>query len=76
MYNMDEKGIQLGIGKRTMVLVDHDQKSVQQVEDGNCELVTVIETVCSDGTALQPCVIFKVKRRDLEWGRNNPCNAR
>jgi hypothetical protein len=75
-YNMDEKGIQLGVGKRTLVLVDRDQKTVQQVEDGSRELVTVIETVCADGTALRPCVIFKAKRRDLEWGRNNLCDAR
>ncbi|KAK0439268.1 uncharacterized protein EV420DRAFT_1241725, partial [Desarmillaria tabescens] len=26
VYNMDEKGIQMGIGKRTMVLVDCDQR--------------------------------------------------
>ena len=76
MYNMDEKGIQLGVGKRTLVLVDRDQKNVHQVEDGSRELVTVIETVCADGTALRPCIIFKAKRRDLEWGRNNPCGAR
>lgn len=34
-YNMDEKGIQLGVGKKVLALVDRDQKSVQQVEDGN-----------------------------------------
>jgi len=45
MYNMDEKGIQLGIGKRTLVLVDCDQKTAQQVKNGSWELVTVIETV-------------------------------
>jgi hypothetical protein len=76
MYNMDEKGIQLGIGQRTLVLVDRDQKTVQQVEDGNRELVTVIETVCADGSFLPPSVIYKGKKRDLEWGRNNPCEAR
>ncbi|KAF9470613.1 hypothetical protein BDN70DRAFT_770952, partial [Pholiota conissans] len=27
LYNMDEKGIQLGIGKRVKVLVDRDQKT-------------------------------------------------
>ncbi|TEB14817.1 hypothetical protein FA13DRAFT_1582265, partial [Coprinellus micaceus] len=27
-YNMDEKGVQLGIGGRTAVLVDRDQKDV------------------------------------------------
>ncbi|KAG2739241.1 hypothetical protein P692DRAFT_201677417, partial [Suillus brevipes Sb2] len=28
IYNMDEKGVQLGIGKRTLVLVDRDQKTI------------------------------------------------
>ncbi|KAJ3914341.1 hypothetical protein F5877DRAFT_5761, partial [Lentinula edodes] len=28
IYNMDEKGVQLGIGQRTAVLVDRNQKSV------------------------------------------------
>ncbi|KAJ7431088.1 hypothetical protein B0H11DRAFT_1762694, partial [Mycena galericulata] len=30
IYNMDEKGIQLGVGARTMVLVDRDQRTVYQ----------------------------------------------
>jgi hypothetical protein len=76
IYNMDEKGIQMGVGKRTLVLVDRDQKIVQQLENGNRELVTVIETVCADGTSLRPSVIYKGQRRDLAWGRDNPCNAR
>ncbi|KAJ7031848.1 DDE superfamily endonuclease-domain-containing protein [Mycena alexandri] len=75
IYNMDEKGIQMGVGVRQMVLVDRDQKTVYHVEDGNRELVTVIETTCADGTTLPPSVIYKGKTRDLEWGRNNPCEA-
>ena len=35
IYDMDEKGIQLGMGKRVCVTVDQDQKTVHQVEDGN-----------------------------------------
>jgi hypothetical protein len=73
---MDEKGVQLGIGQRTKVLVDRGQKDVQSVEDGNWELVTVIECVSADGTAICPSVVFQGKRRDLEWGRVNPCDAR
>lgn len=76
IYNMDEKGIQLGIGRKVLALVDRDQKVVQQVEDGNRELVTIIECVCADGTAIRPSVVFKGARRDLEWGRDNPCDAR
>lgn len=58
---MDEKGVQLGVGKRTQALVDQDQKSVHQLENGDRELVTVIEAVSADGEALPPSVIFKAK---------------
>jgi hypothetical protein len=76
IYNMDEKGIQLGIGKRVAALVDRGQKTAYQVETGSRELITIIETISADGAALSPCVIFQGKRRNLEWGRENPCNAR
>ncbi len=76
IYNMDKKGVQLGIGKRTLALVDRDQKTIHQIENGDRELVTVIEAVSADGQSLPPSVIFKGKRRNLEWGRNNPCQAR
>jgi hypothetical protein len=76
IYNMDEKGIQLGIGAKITAMVDRNQKSVYSIEDGNRELVTVIECICADGSILHPSVIFQGVRRSSEWGRNNPCNAR
>jgi hypothetical protein len=76
LYNMDEKGIQLGIGVRITAMIDQDQKTVYSIEDGNRELVTVIETICADGSILHPSVIFQGQRRNSEWGQNNPCNAR
>jgi hypothetical protein len=59
IYNMDEKGIQLGIGARVAALVDHDQKLVYSIEDGNRELVTVIEAVGADGSTIHPSMIFQ-----------------
>jgi hypothetical protein len=76
IYNEDEKGIQMGMGQRTFVLVDRNQQTVKTIEDGNRELVTIIECVCADGTTLRPTAIFKGARRDLEWGRENPLNMR
>ena len=78
MWNMDEKGVQLGIGAKVAAIIDRDQAAVYSVEDGNRELVTVIEAVCANGTALIPSVIFQGARRNLEWGRpeNNPSSAR
>lgn len=76
LYNMDEKGLQLGIGARIAAMIDRDQKIAYSIEDGNRELVTVIETICADGSVLHPSVIFQGARRNSEWGRSNPCNAR
>jgi hypothetical protein len=76
IYNMDEKGIQLGVGTRVAALVDWDQRVAYQIEDGNRELVTIIETVCADGSSIRPSVVVQGNRRDLEWGRVNPCKAR
>ena len=59
IYNMDEKGLQLGIGARITAMVDRDQKIAYSIEDGNRELVTVIETICADGSILHPSVIFQ-----------------
>lgn len=76
IYNMDEKGIQLGIGDRIAALVDRDQKVVQKIESGNRDLVTIIECICADGTVLRPSVVLQGLRRDLCWGENNPCDTR
>ena len=76
IYNMDKKGIQLGIGTKATVLIDRDQKTAYSIEDGNRELITVIEAICADGSILHPSVIFQAKRQRADWGRNNPCNAR
>ena len=76
IYNMDEKGVQLGVGKCIAAIVDRSQKNVYNLENGNCELVTIIETVCADGFALQPTVIFKGKWVNLSWTKSNPCHAR
>jgi hypothetical protein len=62
LYNMDEKGLQLGIGARIAAMIDRDQKIAYSIEDGNRELVTVIETICADGSVLHPSVIFQGAR--------------
>ena len=59
IYNMDEKGIQIGVGGRVRAIVDCNQKTVHQVEDGNWELVTFIECAAVDGSMLLPTVVFK-----------------
>lgn len=76
LYNMDEKGVQLGVGARRGIMVDAAQKSAYHIEDGNRELVTCIECVCADGSAAPTMHIYKAQRQDLEWGQDNPGHAR
>jgi len=77
-WNMHEKGVQLGIGVKVAAIIDQDQSTVYSIEDGNHELVTIIEAVCADRKALVPLVIFQGVHCNLEWGRpeKNPSQAR
>ena len=61
IYNMDGKGIQLRVGGRVRAIVDRDQKTVH----------TVIGSWYHSSNAQQQ----KGVRRNLEWGRQNPCKA-
>ena len=78
IWNMDKKGVQLGIGSKVAAIINQDQSSVYLIKDGNHELVTIIEAVCANGTVLFPSVIFQGACRNVEWGRpeNNPSSAR
>lgn len=76
IYNMDEKGIQLGVGAREAVLVDRAQRDAYSIASNDRELITILETIAADKTVLEPSTIFKAVRRNLEWSRVNPCNAR
>lgn len=63
MYNMDEKGFLIGYltkSKRvfTKALFDN-QKLVGTAQDGSRTWVTVVATICADGTSLSPGIIYE-----------------
>jgi len=64
------------VGKQVASTINRDQKKVYNIEDGNWELVMMIETVCTDDSTLPPSAIFKGAQINPEWGRTNPANAR
>ncbi|KAF9504723.1 hypothetical protein BS47DRAFT_1249117, partial [Hydnum rufescens UP504] len=39
------------------------------------ENITVLDTICADGTYLKPVVIFKAKQLSAGWVCNNPVKA-
>lgn len=63
MYNMDEKGFLIGYltkSKRifTKALFESG-KLLGTAQDGNRKWVTVVATICADGTSLSPGLIYK-----------------
>ena len=46
-----------------------------QQHDGIQENITVIVTVCVDGTATPPAVIFKGQGFQMKWKQDNPPDA-
>ncbi|KAH7917210.1 DDE-domain-containing protein [Leucogyrophana mollusca] len=70
VYNMDEKGIQLGGGRKcdnTKYLYSQKQKARVKIQNVDLELVTVIECVCADGTSLKPGFVFSGVEFCPEW---------
>lgn len=64
VYNMDEKGIQLGGGRKsdgTKYLYGRSSKVRLRIQSANLELVTTIECVCADGSDLRPGIVFSGK---------------
>ena len=61
VYNMDEKGIQLGGGRKldnTKYLYSRDQRNRVKLQSADLELVTTIECVGADGSILKPGFVF------------------
>jgi hypothetical protein len=63
IYNMDEKGFLIGVTSRQKRVFSKqlwEQKKVTAgIQDGNREWITILATVCADGSWLDPGVIFE-----------------
>ncbi|KAI7705110.1 hypothetical protein KC353_g13077 [Hortaea werneckii] len=70
MYNMDEKGFLLGrLQKTQRVFAKDSQKHGKLVgagQDGSREWITLVATICADGTRLPPTLIYKAVSGNLQ----------
>jgi len=69
IYNMDEKGIQLGGGRKgdgQKYFFSREERGCYTIRSANLELVTVIESCCADGTAFKPGFVFSGQSVDAE----------
>lgn len=74
-YGVDESGFQNGVGQRERVFGAKGKKTQHQQRSGDRENITVIVTICGDGTSTAPAVIFKGEGFQASWKQNNPANA-
>ncbi|KAF5345607.1 hypothetical protein D9758_015170 [Tetrapyrgos nigripes] len=76
VYGADESGLQTGIGSKEYVIGRKGASIVHQQRSGDRENITVLPTICADGTCLAPAIIFKGQGYQTKWLQNNPIDAR
>ena len=72
---MDEKGCQRGGGKRSShrkYFYSRRQHTKYKHQSANLELITIIESICADGTELIPGFVFPGSSFCPEWFENHP----
>ena len=75
IYGMDETGLQEGVGVSERVIGPAGQKVQHQQGSGERENITVLVTICADGTSIPPAVIYKGEAYQTSWKQDNPLNA-
>ena len=77
MYGFDESGFPFGGDGPKQRVAGRTDTSIQHIQrGGNRENVTVMVTICGDGTATHLTVIFKGKRMFSNWASSNVANMR
>jgi hypothetical protein len=70
IYNMDEKGFLIGsLTKAKQIFTKQwfeNQQLLGNVQGGSRKWITIIATICADGTAPSPSLIYKAKTGDIQ----------
>lgn len=74
-YAVDKLGCQPSGGEEERIIGGWKPGPQYQQRDGNHENITVLVTICADGTSTPPAVIFKGTAYQVKWAQNNPANA-
>lgn len=68
IHNFDETGFQMGvIGSMKVVTVSEGRTRPDLVQPGNREWVTVIQSICADGSTTPPFIIYKGRVHISAW---------
>lgn len=75
MYGMDESGFPPANKGRERVVGSRGTKTQHKQGGADRENVTALVTICADGTALSPMIIFKGQHLMTKWCQDNVANA-
>ena len=71
VWNMDEKGFLMGLSDRCKVICKelgcHGTGALKIAENGNRELITIIECISALGLCLDPMLIYKGNYHYMGW---------
>lgn len=76
MYGMDEINFIEGMEHKTRVAGRKGGGNTYKRQGGSRKSLTVICTICADGSTLKPTIIFKGMDLQKRWGRINPIKAK
>jgi hypothetical protein len=77
-FNMDEKGFMIGVEAKSKRVFSKavwvKDGATAPIQDGNREWITIMPTICADGTMLFTCFIFAGKNNSIwsNWVRDIP----
>lgn len=74
-FGSDEIGSSPADGRKERVMGSRKPAPQYQQRDGSRENITVIVTICADGTAIPPAVILKGQCYQVKWKQDNPAHA-
>jgi hypothetical protein len=62
LYNIDETGFRIGVGRAYKVVTRHDAlKRLYLPYPDNRESIISVETICADGSGIPPMVIISTQ---------------
>ena len=62
LYNMDETGFRIDVGRAHKVVTRHDASERLYLPDpDNRESITSVETICADGLGIPPIIIISMQ---------------
>ncbi|EKV14739.1 Transposon, putative [Penicillium digitatum Pd1] len=67
IYNFDETGFQIGVGRDQFIITRHPKKKPCNGSVTNRESVTVLEAVSADGFVCPPLIVLSARQVLLPW---------